>query len=205
MVRPNDTKELLEIKALQFFAENDYERASLNDIAHALGVTKGAVYHYFKGKDDLFRASTIRLLDIMERWFTASLPQDVPLKLLFDDLFQMEATIESMAASTGLGPAIMEYENILYLLLATLKKFPELKERLDKIYSGFRKVLEEIMAAAAERGEIRPDTDFEAVAYEITAFYEGALFIGVLSDRKDYVALGPRVSAAIWERIAAGA
>ncbi len=49
-MQPNDTKEKLEIQALQFFARHDYERSSLNDIAEAMGVTKGAIYHYFKGK-----------------------------------------------------------------------------------------------------------------------------------------------------------
>ena len=41
------------------------------------------------------------------------------------------------------------------------------------------------------------------VAYEITAFYEGALLLGGITDRKDFLDLGPRVCAMIWSRIAA--
>ena len=58
------------------------------------------------------------------------------------------------------------------------------------------------MDAATTQGEIRDDVDIEAIAYEITAFYEGALLLGALNDRKDYVVLGPRVCEAIWARIA---
>ena len=58
------------------------------------------------------------------------------------------------------------------------------------------------MAGAIRQGEIRKDTDIEAIAYEITAFYEGALLLGAFTDKKDYVLLGPRVCDSIWKRMA---
>lgn len=42
--------------AREFFARCGYADASLNAIVEAAGVTKGAVYYYFSGKRDLFRA-----------------------------------------------------------------------------------------------------------------------------------------------------
>jgi AcrR family transcriptional regulator len=42
--------------AAQVFAERGYRAASVDDIASAAGVTKGAVYWSFKGKEDLFFA-----------------------------------------------------------------------------------------------------------------------------------------------------
>ena len=38
------------------FAQRGYDRASLDDVATAAGLTKGAVYSSFAGKDDLFYA-----------------------------------------------------------------------------------------------------------------------------------------------------
>jgi AcrR family transcriptional regulator len=38
------------------FEEQGYTEASLDDIAAAARLTKGAVYHHFRGKQDLFRA-----------------------------------------------------------------------------------------------------------------------------------------------------
>lgn len=201
-MQPNDTKEQLEKQALQFFARNDYERSSLNDIAEALGVTKGAIYHYFKCKDDLFYASVSRLLDMMEGWFVDAMPRDIPLKMLLDSLFRMDEIMTEMGESSGLGEDMTDYKNIMYLFLAVLKKFPDLNKRLDDIYTGFRGALEDVMNAAVRHMEIRKDTDVEAVAYEITAFIEGALLLGTFSDRKDYTVLGPRVCKAIWSRIA---
>ncbi len=203
-MQPNDTKEKLELKALHFFAQHDYERSSLNDIAEALGVTKGAIYHYFKNKDDLFHASVLRLLDVLEGWFVHSMSSDIPLKIVLDNLFNMEETLDEMAESTGLGAIVVNYTNTLYLLLTTLKKFPDIKDRLEDIYSGFRNALGEMMKSAILRGEIREDIDIEALAFEITAFYEGALLLGAFSNTQDYFVLGPRVCETIWKRIAIG-
>jgi len=203
MAMPNDTKERLVLQALQFFAEHDYERSSLTDIAQALGVTKGAIYHYFSGKDELFQASVTLLLNQLNRWFSESLPRDIPFQVVLENLFQMDQTIQELGESSGLGDFMTAYENAFYLFLAALKKFPELQDQLDTIYTGFRSVLEDAIRAAIENGEVRPDTDVEAVAYEITAFYEGALLLGAFTNAKDYVDLGPRVCASIWRSIAA--
>ncbi len=40
--------------AKQLFCEKGYEKTNLNDIAGAMGVTRGAIYWYFQNKDDLF-------------------------------------------------------------------------------------------------------------------------------------------------------
>ena len=196
-----ETKTRLELQALLFFATNDFERASLNDIAEALGVTKGAIYHYFKGKDDLFKAAVAHLLNLIEDWFLNAIPTDRPFAVFMQGLFRIEETLVLAGEEMGLGSAFSEYRNVFYLLLTSLKKFPDLNERVDRIYTNFRNALIEFMKGAAARGEIRPDVDMEAVAYEITAFYEGALLLGAVTDRKDYAVLGPRVCDAILEWI----
>ncbi len=40
----------------QVFAERGYERSSLDDVAAAAGLTKGAIYSSFSGKEELFYA-----------------------------------------------------------------------------------------------------------------------------------------------------
>ena len=84
----SETKKQLELKALQFFSEHDFDRSNLNDIAKALGVTKGAIYHYFRSKDELFLAAVNHLLDVMMEMFTKGLPRDIPVKNLLENLFR---------------------------------------------------------------------------------------------------------------------
>ena len=46
--------------ALQVFAEQGFASASLDQVAEAAGLTKGAIYSNFAGKDDLFFAMMAR-------------------------------------------------------------------------------------------------------------------------------------------------
>ena len=41
--------------AFRVFAERGYRATRLDDVAEAVGVTKGAIYYYFEGKEDLLR------------------------------------------------------------------------------------------------------------------------------------------------------
>jgi AcrR family transcriptional regulator len=51
-----DTTSALVATARELFAKNGYPHVSLAEIVKVAGVTKGALYHYFDGKEDLFRA-----------------------------------------------------------------------------------------------------------------------------------------------------
>ena len=50
------TRRALLDSAATAFVERGYAEASLNDIARSARLTKGALYHHFAGKQDLFRA-----------------------------------------------------------------------------------------------------------------------------------------------------
>lgn len=49
-----DTKERILLTALELFAADGYEAASVSAIAGALGMTKGALYRHYKSKRDIF-------------------------------------------------------------------------------------------------------------------------------------------------------
>src|SRR4051812_10976806 len=54
------TRALLLDAAEEVFAEKGFTPASLDDIAHAAGYTKGAIYKHFSTKEDLFLAVSDR-------------------------------------------------------------------------------------------------------------------------------------------------
>jgi AcrR family transcriptional regulator len=51
-----DTRSRLRELALELFAEQGYEKTSLREIAERLGVTKAALYYYFRSKEDIVRS-----------------------------------------------------------------------------------------------------------------------------------------------------
>lgn len=58
--RVEHTRALLLDAAEEVFAEKGFTPASLDDIAHAAGYTKGAIYKHFATKEDLFLAVSDR-------------------------------------------------------------------------------------------------------------------------------------------------
>src|ERR1700733_11700389 len=50
------TRASLLVAGRKLFGASGYADTSIEDIAAAAGVTKGALYHHFAGKDALFRA-----------------------------------------------------------------------------------------------------------------------------------------------------
>ena len=61
--------------AAELFGERGYDAVSLDDVAERLDVTKGSLYHYFSGKEELGSAAietlgtawTDRLAELVER------------------------------------------------------------------------------------------------------------------------------------------
>jgi AcrR family transcriptional regulator len=57
------TKRALVVAAMQLFAQQGYAGTSLDQIVADARVTKGALYHHFKGKQDLFEAAFMDVED----------------------------------------------------------------------------------------------------------------------------------------------
>lgn len=51
-----DTKERILKIALELFAEKGYLGTSMSDIANRLGITKGALYKHYTGKQEIWTA-----------------------------------------------------------------------------------------------------------------------------------------------------
>jgi AcrR family transcriptional regulator len=56
VVQGDATRSALIQAARELFGEQGYVDTSIDEVANKAGVTKGALYHHFKGKEDLFRA-----------------------------------------------------------------------------------------------------------------------------------------------------
>ncbi|MFD8569572.1 TetR/AcrR family transcriptional regulator [Streptomyces sp. NPDC059639] len=66
--------------ATRLFAEQGYDRTSVQEIVEAAGVTKGALYHYFGSKDDLLHEVYARLLRLQQERLDAFADRDEPVE-----------------------------------------------------------------------------------------------------------------------------
>ena len=67
--RPEETVEKILAVSAQLFLEKGYEHTTLQDIIDNLGgLTKGAIYHHFKGKEEILLAIADRMGEQTEAW-----------------------------------------------------------------------------------------------------------------------------------------
>ncbi|MFC9949327.1 TetR/AcrR family transcriptional regulator, partial [Streptomyces prasinus] len=66
--------------ATRLFAEQGYDRTSVQEIVEAAGVTKGALYHYFGSKDDLLHEVYARVLRVQQERLDAYANADEPIE-----------------------------------------------------------------------------------------------------------------------------
>ena len=87
-------KETLLDVAYDFFVQRSYAEVSMQEIAEAAGMTKGAPYYHFKSKDDLFLQVFNREVDRLIAGFLSCLSGDAPFpeRLRAAVIFALEST-----------------------------------------------------------------------------------------------------------------
>jgi len=58
---PEKTREKILLVASELFLEKGYDKTSMQDIVNALGMSKGAVFHHFSSKDEIFEMVMTKL------------------------------------------------------------------------------------------------------------------------------------------------
>lgn len=71
--------------ATRLFAEQGYDRTSVQEIVDAAGVTKGALYHYFGSKDDLLHEVYGRVLRLQQERLDHFADADAPVETRLRD------------------------------------------------------------------------------------------------------------------------
>ncbi|MET9647539.1 TetR/AcrR family transcriptional regulator [Streptomyces syringium] len=66
--------------ATRLFADQGYDRTSVQEIVEAAGVTKGALYHYFGSKDDLLHEVYARVLRLQQERLDAMAGSGAPVE-----------------------------------------------------------------------------------------------------------------------------
>lgn len=142
--------------ALKLIADHGVGGTSLQMIADAIGVTKAAVYHQFKTKEQIVITLTERELGGLEEALEAAEAEDHPPRareLLLDRVIDL-AVERRGAAST------LQFDPVIVRLLAEHQPFQRFIERLYRVLVGDAgddsRVLAAIMSGAIAVGVMHP-------------------------------------------------
>ena len=132
--------------ALASFAERGFAATRLEDVAARAGISKGTLYLYFKGKEELFEAVVrAMLLPNLERVEALAATFEGPSALLLERLLLTIAGV--MDSRAGAIPK---------LVIAEAGNFPELARfYLDEVVRRGLRLIGTILKRGIERGEFR--------------------------------------------------
>jgi TetR/AcrR family acrAB operon transcriptional repressor len=163
------TREQLLKKALAVFSKKGYASTTLEDIAREAGVTRGAIYHHFGGKAELYNTLIREYADRGNQIMGQAVSEGGTLQNILRRVFvrQLE-TIEDDR----------EMRALMELYLFKTGSIPELEEgRQQQIESGVEliEMLAGIMSQGIEQSLLRSDVDPKEMARAYLAFQNGLI------------------------------
>lgn len=168
-----ERREQIIAAAVNVFARLGFHDARMDDIVTESGLSKGALYWYFKSKDDIIAAIMDRFIHRELEGMEKALRKDAPVT---EKLMQLHGMfVEEMRSMMGLMP-------ILYEFYAAATRKATVRKALLRFFKPIRKLLSELIKQGIDSGEFKP-VDVDVIAVDLIAFYEGLLLLAVLDPK----------------------
>jgi len=159
--------------ATEVFAVKGFHASTMDDIAKRVGVSKGALYLYFKSKEQLFRA----ILDSEETFLTDFLSR----ALRIDYLEHNAATIFDQVAKAQELHLALTYD-----LMAEASRNPKLLDIIRQHTKREIRVAEDFIRVLRKKKVVRNDIDLRTQSLGITGLFLGLMLLSpMVRDRED--------------------
>jgi TetR/AcrR family transcriptional repressor of nem operon len=165
------TKDKLLDAALGAFRLKGYSGTSVDDICRQAGVTKGAFFHHFKGKEDLAVASAAYWTEVTEALFGQAPYQQIadPRARLLGYIDFRSSLIEGEVADFTclLGTMVQE----------TYATSPAIRDACNQALAAHAATLEPVIAAAKRQHAARARWQPMSLALHMQATIQGAFIL----------------------------
>ncbi|HEX4855855.1 MAG TPA: TetR family transcriptional regulator [Limnobacter sp.] len=171
-----ETRNLILDTAEAVFSEKGVSRTTLNDIAKAAGLTRGAIYWHFKNKADLFDAMLQRVILPMDEFIATSdsALQQQPLALLRDRSMHVVRHLAENPRTQRVFDIVMHKTEMVDDMLPMRDRHLEtIQGCLQKIEVDFR--------TAVEKGDLPPTVNPRQAAIGLHSLIDGLFGNYVLS------------------------
>jgi len=168
-----NTKKYIIQEALKLFLQNGYDKTSINLIAKECELTKGALYHHFKNKDEIFIFSIDLFYEKLDSWLKQRVKKSSSIKdflwIFFD---YSEYFIEN--------PVTKNYhQNSYRLIFDGIKIFPEMRQMLVDKFKKYDTFIQNKIIKAQKEKFIKTDIDPETLSTEVFVMFEGFLLLEI--------------------------
>jgi TetR/AcrR family transcriptional regulator, transcriptional repressor for nem operon len=157
----NNTREHILNVTFKLFLQKSFKEVTLKEIVEKTGLSKGAFYHYFTSKEQLF-------LELVNDVFSSVL--DVPYNQFSKDslyhfyIDYINYYVENLKQQNKNGEGSAPSFNYISLIFDAIKLFPDFQERLQESKEVQLNSWKEIIRASREKGEIDSPMSDEQIA-----------------------------------------
>tara|TARA_Y100001970_G_C14042564_1_gene754584 strand:+ start:218 stop:811 length:594 start_codon:yes stop_codon:yes gene_type:complete len=171
--KDNSKEQILEA-AMKVFVKNGFSETRMDDIAENSGLSKGAIYHHYKSKKDLFLA----LIDFWEEYFFFKIffNKDVESKNSADLLRDMAKDM------------IETFKTRKYILLAELEFWSlanhdeDVRAKTEALYIKLMKLIRTIISKGVDSSEFKK-LDVDVAALSVMTSLQGVIWFSIFQDK----------------------
>lgn len=151
----NESKEHILITALKLFLQKNFKEVTMKDIVESTGMSKGAIYHYFNSKEQVFEEVIQHFfMNMMDNNFN-SIPQHSLKQFYTDVLASMEERRKKSAKLINENKEQTFKTNYYFLIFDAVKILPGFREELIASQKEEIKAWTSRIKHARESGEIK--------------------------------------------------
>ena len=168
---PEETRSRILHVAMEEIHMNGFQGASLNKIVEKAGVTKGALFHHFKGKSELGYAVVDEVIskEISEFWIN-------PMSHSVDPVKDLKKLLMGMTRMVKEDPSVMEKGCPLSNLAHEMSPLDSVfREKLNVQFDRWRNTLEKAFEAGITAGNVKSNTDSTIAAAFVVSSFEGLI------------------------------
>jgi TetR/AcrR family transcriptional regulator, transcriptional repressor for nem operon len=158
MQKMDNTKNFIIEESYKLFLNHSYEAVSISDISKAIGFTKGALYHHFKNKEELFKSVVDKYLyipDVIADFETVSLAEYIQLCTA-----EAEKIIKRLFGFTLVFTPI----NYMSMFADAFRHYPGYAELKGDFITNEIEKTKRVLENAITSGEIRADINTSLIA-----------------------------------------
>ena len=174
----NATREHILQVAGRLFLQRNYDGVSILDITRAAGMTKGALYHHFTSKEQLFEDVAHTLVGSSHSDFSA-LPGD-SLRGFYTALVAQLRARDEAAQEARRPDARDQGINVYNLLWDAVRLLPGFRGAMEASNTREHLAWAGAVRAAIGRGELRAGLDADRIARIFTAVPDGVSITAML-------------------------
>jgi AcrR family transcriptional regulator len=162
------------------FYKNGFQGGSLNAIGKAAGVTKGALFHHFSGKQDLGYAVVDHVVGpiMMERWLT-------PIESTTDPVTALQESFRKYVSEDIASGHFVQGCPLNNLAQEMSPLDAGFHHRMDALYDQWRAAIATAIARGIEHGTVRSEVSPKNVGTLIVAGQMGIWGTGKSSQDKE--------------------